>query len=168
MFADLDDFDQGALHSGPEGDSATPGRLTDAECACDYCLAGKATLTLRSAKTGARFTYRVKQIKDAPTKWFVSLLSGPDNTADYVYLGLLVNNYGQGYRLNLTAKSKMRDDSAPVVAFRYFAKEVLCQGRMPKSLEVFHEGRCGRCNRLLTVPESVERGIGPECFNRLG
>ena len=30
-------------------------------------------------------------------------------------------------------------------------------------LEVWHEGRCGRCNRALTVPESIASGIGPEC-----
>jgi hypothetical protein len=26
-----------------------------------------------------------------------------------------------------------------------------------------HEGKCGRCGRLLTVPSSIESGIGPEC-----
>jgi len=27
--------------------------------------------------------------------------------------------------------------------------------------------RCGRCGRVLTVPESVESGFGPECIGRL-
>jgi hypothetical protein len=30
---------------------------------------------------------------------------------------------------------------------------------------VHHEGRCGRCGRTLTVPESIESGFGPECIN---
>jgi hypothetical protein len=34
--------------------------------------------------------------------------------------------------------------------------------------EVYHEGRCGRCNRKLTVPESIETGLGPECASKLG
>jgi hypothetical protein len=37
-------------------------------------------------------------------------------------------------------------------------------GVLGRLLEVWHEGRCGRCGRALTVPESVERGIGPECW----
>lgn len=32
--------------------------------------------------------------------------------------------------------------------------------------EVWHEGRCGRCGRKLTVPESIETGIGPDCAKR--
>jgi hypothetical protein len=33
---------------------------------------------------------------------------------------------------------------------------------------VWHEGRCGRCGRKLTVPESIESGFGPECASILG
>jgi hypothetical protein len=33
-------------------------------------------------------------------------------------------------------------------------------------LEVWHEGRCGRCGRRLTVPESIESGLGPECATK--
>lgn len=28
-------------------------------------------------------------------------------------------------------------------------------------------GRCGKCGRTLTDPESIERGIGPECWSRM-
>lgn len=30
-------------------------------------------------------------------------------------------------------------------------------------VEVWHEGSCGRCGRKLTVPSSIETGLGPEC-----
>jgi hypothetical protein len=29
--------------------------------------------------------------------------------------------------------------------------------------EVMHVGKCCKCRRLLTTPESIQRGIGPEC-----
>lgn len=32
----------------------------------------------------------------------------------------------------------------------------------------FHSGRCGVCGRLLSNPESVERGIGPDCASKYG
>jgi hypothetical protein len=34
-------------------------------------------------------------------------------------------------------------------------------------LIVHHENHCGRCGRTLTVPESVERGIGPDCLAKM-
>jgi len=48
--------------------------------------------------------------------------------------------------------------------------DLVVKGRLPaetaKQLEVHEARRCRRCNRLLTTPESVELGMGPECANR--
>lgn len=30
-------------------------------------------------------------------------------------------------------------------------------------LTIYHEGRCCKCGMPLTVPESIDSGIGPEC-----
>jgi hypothetical protein len=52
--------------------------------------AGNATLTLSSKKTGARYTFKVKAPRaNDDGRRFVSLLTGPDNTGDYSYLGML-------------------------------------------------------------------------------
>jgi hypothetical protein len=59
------------------------------ESARAFALAGNATLTISSLKTGVRFTYKVRQAKDqktgelTPDMYFVSLLNGPDNENDY-------------------------------------------------------------------------------------
>lgn len=126
-----------------------------------YALAGNATITLESAKTGAHFTYKIRQALDKETGepvaglHFVSLLAGADNEADYVYLGIIRNLTA----FSLTKASKAGEDAPSVKAFRYFwnARE------LPPALTVRHEGSCGRCGRKLTVPESIDRGIGPEC-----
>ena len=34
--------------------------------------------------------------------------------------------------------------------------------------EFRHEGRCGRCGRALTVPESIDTGFGPHCAAEMG
>jgi hypothetical protein len=132
-----------------------------------YTLAGHATLTLTSQKTGARYTFQINQAKDENGErkpmWFVGLLTGPDNYADYAYVGLLTQNGD----FRLTAKSRYTGDSTPVKAFQYFWKWV-SDGEMPPHMEIRHEGSCGRCGRKLTVPESIDRGIGPECFGRMG
>jgi hypothetical protein len=37
------------------------------------------------------------------------------------------------------------------------------EGILGATLEFWHEGRCGRCGRRLTVPDSIASGYGPEC-----
>lgn len=133
--------------------------FTTAEAARAFILAGNARVTLVSVKTGTRYTYRVRQADEKPL-WFVSLLAGSDNESDYVYLGIIRDG-----AFSLTKKSHMVPTSQPVVAFSWtFSK--LSQG-MPEQVEIWHEGRCGRCGRTLTVPESIESGFGPECIHHV-
>jgi hypothetical protein len=148
-------------------------RITDAGAALRYTLAGRAVFTLKSARTGVHYTYKVSIAADrrgthtrslftdqanqeGPVR-FVHLLTGPDNTGDYTYLGVIRDG-----AFRLTGKSRMTLTAAPVLALN-FALRQLRTGVLPAALEFWHSGRCGRCARLLTVPESVAAGIGPEC-----
>ena len=133
----------------------------------DYALAGRGVLTLTSEKTGVRYTFKITQALDKATsapqeRWFVSLLTGPENTADYTYLGMLDE---RGFRT--TKASKLTPDSLPVRGFAFFWKHIAA-GTMPPQMEVRHEGSCGRCGRALTVPESLDTGLGPECAAKAG
>lgn len=141
-------------------------RLTDADCACEFCLAGNARITLQSAKTGARFTYRVRKAEDKDDLWFVSVLTGQNNESDYAYMGI-IRGQDQAVAFRGTQKSRITSEAPSFKAFDYFVRQVLEARNMPEQLEVYHEGRCGRCGRVLTVPESIERGIGPECATRM-
>src|SRR5258708_38527897 len=136
----------------------------------DFALAGNAIITLQSLRTGAHFTYKIRakdvagEIKADYTPdriWFVSLLSGADNESDYQYLGLI--NKHREFRL--TAKSRASANAPSVKAFEWFWHMV--RDGIPTELVVRHEGRCGRCGRTLTVPESIDRGIGPECAQKI-
>ncbi len=133
--------------------------LADAKA---YAFAGNATITLQSLKTEKHFTFKVKQAEvdlhstraPIPT-YFVNLLC--DGSADdgaFRYLGLVQNG-----QFRLTRNSKAGIDAPSVKAFAFFMKLT----DLHKDLVVRHEVRCGRCGRTLTVPESIDRGIGPEC-----
>lgn len=135
------------------------GKLTNPESAMKFILAGSSTVTFRSAETGNRFTFKVNKKKDHDI-WFVSLLRGPDNNSDYNYMGVITPEH----EFKHTSRSRVSEGSPSFKAFRWSLSQ-LNAGNMPKSLEVYHEGRCGRCNRMLTVPESIENGFGPECIN---
>jgi hypothetical protein len=135
------------------------GQFTSADAAKTYMLAGHATVTLESKKTGRRFTYKIsKKANDGVA--FVSLLRGPENTADYAYLGTIFLASQDGFRI--TAKSTISPEAPSAMAFAW-AWERIAGGHLPETLNVWHEGTCGRCGRALTVPESIASGIGPVC-----
>jgi Family of unknown function (DUF6011) len=124
-----------------------------------FALAGNATFTARSVKTGVRFTFRVRQPK--PTSpHFVSLMNGPDNTSSYEFLGTIFNeaNYSHGRRSRITT------DAPSAMAFSWIWTHL---DQLDGKVEIFHAGKCCRCGRKLTTPESIEAGIGPECAGKL-
>ena len=131
-----------------------------------FASAGNATITLESLKSGSHFTYKVREKESTSpnggTVHFVSLLSGADNENDYRYLGLIREG-----RFVLTKNSKVGIDAPSFKAFNYFWNfdhgDVI-----PPQLVIRHEGRCGRCGRTLTVPSSIDLGIGPECAALMG
>jgi hypothetical protein len=127
-----------------------------------FITAGNAVVTLESKATKKWYTYKVTAVPDRDNQWWVKVLSGPDNTADYVYLGMI-----NGVGFKLTKASKFPASSIPVRGFNYLWRH-LEAGELPDDMEVHHEGRCGRCNRVLTTPESITRGIGPECAGKMG
>lgn len=137
------------------------GRLSAAASAKQFVLAGHATFTIRSRVTGTRFTYKVVKCKSNPV-WFVSLLRGPSNENDYCYMGVI----RAGVSFHVTTKSTVKPEAPSAKAFVWFWRN-LVGGVLPDSVELWHEGRCGRCGRKLTVPSSIESGIGPECAARM-
>jgi len=129
-----------------------------------FALAGKARLTLVSVKTGTRFTFRIKAKKvakgEAPTPpWFVSVLTGRNNNDDYTFLGTIFED-GVTYRHG--RKSTVTSEASSAKGFAW-AWSFIAKGELPPGCEVWHEGKCGRCGLALTVPESIARGLGPEC-----
>jgi Family of unknown function (DUF6011) len=138
------------------------------EISREFLLAGKATLTVGSP-AGKHWTYRIAHKAASgqyPETWFVSLLTGPDNTEDYSYLGLT----GLNGMLRLTAKSVAGDDS---MAVRVLRRVLACvwaghaEDITDAGWTLDPMGCCGRCGRSLTTPESCRRGIGPDCWEKM-
>jgi len=141
--------------------------MRGAEQIQQYCLAGNATITLLSQKTGQRFTYRFRKKEQTSGNpvWFIGLLAGPDNQSSYKYIGYVA---GPQHRLQWSRKSCAGQDAPSWRALLWFWRSITETAAIPPMLEVWHEGKCGRCGRALTVPLSIERGIGPECWEIIG
>jgi hypothetical protein len=159
LFGDDDMFEP----MTPTSDKLTPQIMRDPVAINRFVTAGKAMITLTSEKTQARFTYRVSKIPDADDKFFVGVMTSKSNEDAFTYIGLL-----EGNRFRRTQKAKLSENATPVKGFKYFCEHVLENGHMPEQLSIRHEGRCGRCSKPLTVPESIDRGFGPICWEEMG
>ena len=118
-----------------------------------FMLAGKSTFTLKNVKSGNHLTYSVSK-KENKNIWFVKSKFG----YDFKYIGY-INSRGL---FSITRKS-WNTDSINTAVFLSFFRYIKCN-RTPNGLELWHEGRCGRCGRKLTDPASIEAGFGPECI----
>lgn len=137
-----------------------------------YLLAGRATFTVKSIKTGNRRTFRVTKCppekirdKSMQTLHFVSYLSGPDNESNYTYLGMIVN--GQ----NFFKSRRSSPDFTSATAFDWlwtYAHSNRDVNDFPEGVLFYPSSRCCRCGRSLTTPESIINGIGPECIDKIG
>lgn len=139
-----------------------------------FLLAGRALATVLNRKTNGHFTYRIQ----APGKFaedrrtspilFVSVLTGPENEeqGSYTYIGILIRRTGE---FRLTAKSKLPPSDPRVAGFEWLARQAR-NGNLESfpHVEVRHHNLCGACGRTLTVPESIDTGLGPVCAQALG
>lgn len=130
-----------------------------------FMLAGNARVTLENPGTGNRFTYRVRAPKvqrDGKPVWFVSVLTGSNNEDDYTFLGTIFSD-GTFRR---SAKSRIGEDAPSAKAFAWAWGRVFSVSNWAPA-QIRHEGRCGRCGRALTVPSSIDTGLGPDCAEKM-
>lgn len=124
----------------------------------DFILGGKSLFTLLNTKTGNRFTFKVKKDKVSDI-YFVSVLTSPDI---YSFIGTIFEKN----KFVHSKKSKISTDAQSVKVFKYVFNK-LVSSELEDYIELWHEGRCGKCGRVLTVPTSISTGFGPDCLRRL-
>jgi len=109
-------------------------------------------------------TYRTLRVKDCPAHFkvkpgtqLIEFLSGPDNTNDYAGFAFLA-----GRKVSIWKKYRNTRDLST-------AADRLVADPMSAAAEyVKRSNRCFVCNRPLTTPESIARGIGPICLEKIG
>lgn len=140
-------------------------------------------LTVKSVASGAHLTYRLRPTKRPPndkgvgTLAMADVLTGPNNGADYTFLGGVYFHEGTGIGV-LTGPRTERPkggggstigDDAPSAKTLHWMFGRLARGQvLAPAAEVWHDGTCALCGRPLTTPESVALGIGPVCLEKLG
>lgn len=162
-----------------------------AQATANPVMTHNGTLTVKSEGSGEHRTFRIRTQKAdadfAPGERIISLLTGPDNTASYTQFGFVKveperrafrdDTYGacpqttfvRPARVKVIVWRKYRGrPGSPLTQYEKLARMIerlanhIDEGRVTINLE----GRCRRCNKPLTTPQSVHEGIGPVCAGR--
>lgn len=142
-----------------------------------YITGGSSIFTIVQPD-GTRYTYKVRSKAEAGHNWstnhqnrdtyYVSILTGPNTASfgDWSYLGMLERMPDGSLQFFLTHKSGRMEGAPSMKFWRQFWQALEYGCRVDPALEFWHEGSCCICGRKLTVPSSVEAGIGPECAGK--
>lgn len=121
------------------------------------------TVTLVSPRTGDHRTFRIKTERKGKLegKRIISLLTGPNNEANYVGFGFVdvdgVINVWRRYRAD--DGRSLHERFADI-----FHRPSHWEG---KGVKFMISLNCRRCARKLTHPESITNGYGPECIKKV-
>lgn len=126
-------------------------------------LAGKARLTIKNPISGQHIKIRMLRKKDRATGEFgscyflhVALLG--DGDLGYNYAGAYFSDSGRFKTGRDVVNGSMLDTIS-----RFVVASISHPEKLQKA-EIEHAGKCCRCGRTLTHPESIRSGLGPECF----
>ena len=108
-------------------------------------------------------TFRISTVKDRGSdfshrnagKRILAVMVGTDNEAGYKKIGW----FDGGVKIWANQKGTVYETLGKVF-------EAVVVGKGIPGYEYMCSRRCRVCDRLLTSPESIERGVGPECADR--
>lgn len=130
----------------------------------DYILAGNAIVTIYNEDTRKHLIFQVTRATEIlhPDRfnehlWFVA---GQVANGHFVYMGIIIP---KSLHFTATVGSRMSYGTQHMDSFSWLMRQLI-NNKLPKSIKIYHNGKCGTCGRRLTVPSSIERGVGPVCI----
>lgn len=136
----------------------------------NFIFAGNAIFTVINETTGNRFTFRIRKAGWGTSNvksdiFYVSVLTGSDNNTCYSFLGSYFAGKSQMYHHSPKSKIGASAHSNKVIDwfFNFYTKNP----NLYSTVKVYHSGKCGKCGKKLTTPDSIKSGLGPYCSNRV-
>lgn len=122
-------------------------------------------VTIDNPATGQHRTFAIETVTNEESglhgKRIVSLLIGADNTSDYRGFAFADDEGRVNVWKKLRGQDGARSDFERFAALLERPADFAARG-----LTYQIEGRCRRCNRVLTHPESIASGLGPTCAGK--
>ena len=122
---------------------------------------GDTMITVQSGKTGIYFTYRIQRTKQMCAYDIQLVLRKRENGFAYRYIGTYYIDTDVYIPPQRYVFDVPRTSWPPsLIAIHYMFNNV---ERQPKGLYVFECIPCKFCGKMLTTPQSIITGAGPEC-----
>jgi hypothetical protein len=132
----------------------------------NFIFAGRSVFTLENKTTNNYVTFKIKQVKknNKPIdgQFAVECKMLNDTQTGYVFLGFL-NTITKRFNKH---RRTPNDYQGFKVLFWLLSNLERLEDFSDKQ-EIYHEGHCCKCGLPLTVPESIDSGIGPECNRKM-
>jgi hypothetical protein len=137
------------------------------EISRDFIFAGRAAFSVSNAQD-EHFTFKVRgrdgEWQGRKTRSYFLSIKASGGRFPYRYIGI-VNADGT---IKSTAKSEFLPNTKEYKIAAWALSAVVNGKLIPAGYHIRHLGKCGRCSRTLSDPQSIERGIGPECWSQMG
>lgn len=140
-----------------------------------FMLAGCSEFIMISGKTGKRLHYRLdkkeaqntKNDKDQTNKTseqkFIYWLNVGINNGTLSYAGVLYfDSNDHRFKFGKGARGTLTPDDIRVKSILYVLNNFVNQ-KYDINVKIMHIGKCGKCGKKLTDPESIMIGLGPVC-----
>lgn len=129
-----------------------------------FILGGKSEFVLLNTKTENHFTYKVEKSENSMGK---NVLASYYVRVQYeygrmIYAGYLTVDAYNCIKYFQGTKGQFSETSQSIVVLLWFLQRQPID--IPDNMQCMHLGKCGRCGRLLTEPESIRTGFGPTCL----
>lgn len=108
--------------------------------------------------------------EDAKDEWLVGFLKSIQNLLNMGnrLSDRQVDSIKRGINRYKVTASALQPDDIKTKGFAWFWRMLMANKPFPAGFEFWHEGRCAKCAKRLTVPESIAFGYGPECLMQVG
>lgn len=152
-----------------------PDGMISQDKALQFMTAGKAEFVLHSTKTNQDFKFSLtrqesrdqgKESENNEKKYiyFLNYLHGHEKT----YAGVVWFKQDTGEFMFSTGKNGQMSPKDLEIRSLIFVMNKLYREETVQYLDVFHVGKCGKCGKKLTTPESILTGLGPTCSKNSG
>lgn len=132
----------------------------------NHLFAGRSVFTLENKETGNYITFKVKEVKKnykvIPGQYIIQCKALGDRNYGYEFIG-----YMDTLRAQLRPRHQGIKSHLGFKTFVWVLRNFERLEDFGDKLAIYHEGVCCKCGMNLTTPESIEKGIGPICEERV-
>lgn len=135
---------------------------TEINDAIGSILGGKSEFSIINTNSGTTFKYRVNVNKKDTDMFFVRVA---DKSVSYQYAGFLRKLADGTFKYVQGKRGMYSISEAPIRGITYAMNKG--HNPLPRPMIMVHHGKCARCGKSLDDVESVRRGFGPVCWDKV-